>query len=150
MNYRIFGINGPIVTVAGKTELLMGEVVRVGARSLVGEVIAVSEEKTVIQVYEETSGTAPGEEIRSTGQTMSLELGPGLIGNIYDGIGRPLTASDGSDGAFLSRGAESPSISGEKKYAFRMLVKPGDRVFPGMYFAECRETQTVLHRCMVP
>lgn len=146
----IFGINGPVVTVKGQTDLQMMETVYVGNKRLIGEVIRVDSSETTIQVYEETTSLMPGEPVVSTGLPLSVTLGPGIIGNIFDGIQRPLTAMKDRFGAFIGRGADFPSLDKEKKYKVRLLVKDGDSVEGGTVFAECPETAVITHRAMVP
>jgi len=146
----IFGINGPVVTVKGSTSLSMLETVYVGEKHLIGEVIKVDSGFTTIQVYEETASLKPGEPVISTGMPLSAELGPGIIGNIFDGIERPLTAMRDKFGAFIGRGADFSSLDGEKKYSVKMLIKNGDNVSGGDVFATCPETSVIEHRAMVP
>ncbi|MBQ5994715.1 MAG: V-type ATP synthase subunit A [Clostridia bacterium] len=147
---KIFGINGPVVTVKGHTDLQMMETVYVGEKRLIGEVIRIDSSYTTIQVYEETTSLKPGEPVVSTGLPMSVTLGPGIIGNIFDGIQRPLTAMRDKFGAFIGRGADFDSLDGERKYKVKMLVAEGDSVQCGQVFAECPETPVVTHRAMVP
>ena len=125
-NNVIYGINGPIVTVRGKTSLSMMEMVYVGEERLVGEVIKLESDMTTIQVYEETSGLKPGEPVFSTGDQVSVTLGPGILRNIFDGIERPLTAIEKSSGSFISRGTSTPSLDEEKKWNVSILKKVGD------------------------
>ncbi|MCD7775734.1 MAG: V-type ATP synthase subunit A [Clostridiales bacterium] len=148
-NY-IYGINGPVVTIKGKTELKMMEMVYVGENSLAGEVIKIDDEYTTIQVYEDTVGLHPGEKVISTGAPMSVTLGPGLLGNIYDGIQKPLTAIADEAGVFLTKGISTPSIDFEKKWRTTMLLKAGDTVQGGEILAECDETPIIKHRALVP
>ena len=150
MQNVIFGINGPVVTVKGSTSLSMLETVYVGEKKLIGEVIKVDSDFTTIQVYEETASLKPGEPVVSTGMPMSVDLGPGIIGNIFDGIERPLTAMRDRFGAFIGRGADFSSLDGEKKYQVKMLVKDGDKLKGGDIFATCPETSVIEHRAMIP
>lgn len=101
---RIYGINGPLVTIQGETDLKMGEMVYVGEEKLVGEVIRLNSEMATIQVFEETSGLKPGETIYPTGATLSVTLAPGIITNIFDGIERPLAQIAEKSGAYIDRG----------------------------------------------
>ena len=149
-NNVIFGINGPVVTVKGSTDLSMLETVYVGDKRLIGEVIRVDREYTTIQVYEETTSLKPGEPVVSTGLPLSVTLGPGIIGNIFDGIERPLTAMRDRFGAFIGRGADFDSLDVEKKYNVTLCVKNGDKVQGGLIFARCPETAVIEHRAMVP
>ena len=150
MQNVIFGINGPVVTVKGSMSLSMLETVYVGEKKLIGEVIKVDSDFTTIQVYEETASLKPGEPVVSTGMPMSVDLGPGIIGNIFDGIERPLTAMRDRFGAFIGRGADFSSLDGGKKYQVKMLVKDGDKLKGGDIFATCPETSVIEHRAMIP
>lgn len=147
---QIYGINGPVVTVKGETDLGMLETVFVGNNRLIGEVIGLNKDFTTIQVYEETAGLTVGEPIYSTGAPMCVTLGPGLLGNIFDGIQRPLPAIEAKYGAFIGRGAQFAALDTEKKYAVTLTVKVGDRVSGGDVFATCPETSTITHKAMVP
>ncbi len=147
---HIYGINGPVVTVKGKTDLKMMEMVYVGEHSLVGEVIRITDELTTIQVYEDTAGLRPGEKIVSTSYPMSVTLGPGLLGNIYDGIQKPLTMIAENSGVFLTRGVDTPSIDENKEWETVVLIKAGDTVSPGQIIAECPETPIIKHKSLVP
>lgn len=147
---QIYGINGPVVTVKGETDLGMLETVFVGNNRLIGEVIGLNKDFTTIQVYEETAGLTVGEPIDSTGAPMCVTLGPGLLGNIFDGIQRPLPAIEAKYGAFIGRGAQFAALDTEKKYAVTLTVKVGDRVSGGDVFATCPETSTITHKAMVP
>ena len=147
---QIYGINGPVVTVKGETDLGMLETVFVGNNRLIGEVIGLNQDFTTIQVYEETAGLTVGEPIYSTGAPMCVTLGPGLLGNIFDGIQRPLPAIEAKYGAFIGRGAQFAALDTEKKYAVTLTVKVGDRVSGGDVFATCPETSTITHKAMVP
>ena len=145
----IFGINGPVVTVKGHTDLSMMETVYVGNAKLIGEVIKVNSDSTTIQVYEETAGLKPGEPVISTGSALSVTLGPGIIGNIFDGIERPLPEIEKKFGAFIGRGADFSAIDVEKKYSVTVTVKPGDRLKGGDIFATCPESSAIVHKAMV-
>lgn len=147
---QIYGINGPVVTVKGETDLGMLETVFVGNNRLIGEVIGLNQDFTTIQVYEETAGLTVGEPIYSTGAPMCVALGPGLLGNIFDGIQRPLPAIEAKYGAFIGRGAQFAALDTEKKYAVTITVEVGDRVSGGDVFATCPETSTITHKAMVP
>ena len=146
---KIFGINGPVVTVKGKTDLEMMETVYVGNAGLIGEVIKVDSDFTTIQVYEETTGLKPGEPVVSTGSPMSVTLGPGILGNIFDGIERPLPEIEKKFGPFIGRGANFSSLDTEKKYSVTVKAKVGDRLSGGDIFAECPETDIITHKAMV-
>lgn len=149
-NNVIYGINGPVVTVKGETGLSMMEMVYVGEKRLVGEVIRLDKELTTIQVYEETTGLKPGEPIYATGGAMFATLGPGIIRNIFDGIERPLSAIAEHNGAFISKGCAESALDEEREWQVNMLVKPGDRLKGGDVYGECPETPVVKHRFMVP
>ncbi len=148
--YKIWSINGPVVTVNGATELTMMEMVYVGHRRLVGEVIGIQSRYTTIQVYEETAGLRPGEPVEGTGYPMSVTLGPGLLGNIYDGIQKPLRALAETSGAFLPKGVETPSIDPQRLWDVTMKVETGAAVTGGQIFAVCEETRAIEHRALVP
>lgn len=147
---KIYGINGPVVTIQGETDLSMLETVFVGNSRLIGEVIGLKKERTTIQVYEETTGLTVGEPIYSTGAPMQVTLGPGLLGNIFDGIQRPLPAIEKQFGAFIGRGAQFFALDTEKKYDVTLCVKVGDRVSGGDVYATCPETSAITHKVMVP
>lgn len=145
----IFGINGPVVTIKGETDLSMMEMVYVGKEKLIGEVISLDKKMTTIQVYEETTGLKPGEPVYSTGLPMSVTLGPGIIGNIFDGIERPLPAIEKKFGAFIGKGAQFSPLDTEKKYKVTLKVKVGDTLSGGDIYAECPETPVITHKIML-
>ena len=147
---RIYGINGPLVTIKGETDLKMGEMVYVGEEKLVGEVIRLNSEMATIQVFEETSGLKPGETIYPTGATLSVTLAPGIITNIFDGIERPLAQIAEKSGAYIDRGFSMDSLDMEKKWETKLCVKPGDQVYGGTIIAEVQETAAIVHKVMVP
>lgn len=147
---KIYGINGPVVTIQGETDLSMLETVFVGNSRLIGEVIGLKKDLTTIQVYEETTGLTVGEPIYSTGAPMQVALGPGLLGNIFDGIQRPLPAIEKEFGAFIGRGAQFFALDTEKKYDVTLTVKVGDRVSGGDVYATCPETSAITHKVMIP
>lgn len=146
----IYGINGPVVTVKGKTSLSMMEMVQVGEQQLVGEVISMTQDLTTIQVYEETTGLRPGDKIYSTGEQLSVTLGPGLLDNIFDGIERPLEEIEARSGAFISRGASVFPLDEKKLWNVTMCVKVGQRLNAGDVYATTPETGIITHKCMVP
>ena len=148
--YDIYGINGPVITIKGPTELKMMEMVHVGGDNLVGEIIAVSDEKTTVQVYEETTGLKPGDKVEGTGSPMNVLLGPGILDNIYDGIERPLKAIEAESGAFISRGSQVSALDDKKKWSVTLKVKKGDKLKGGEIYATLPETQIIEHRLMVP
>ena len=146
----INSINGPVVTIKGPTDLTMQEMVYVGSKKLIGEVISISAERTTIQVYETTTGLRVGEEIISTGAPLSATLGPGIISNIFDGIERPLEDIEKTDGAFIGTGSSIPSLDPERKWDVTIKVSVGDELRGGDIYATCPETPLIEHRCMVP
>ena len=145
----VFSINGPVVKVKDTTDFSMLEMVYVGAKKLVGEVINMSSEETTIQVYESTTGLKPGEPVTGSGMPMSAVLGPGIISNIFDGIERPLKKLEEISGAFIGEGSTVSSLDTEKKYSVTMKVKVGDSIKGGDIYAVCPETPVIEHRCML-
>ena len=127
----------------------MMEMVYVGKEKLIGEVIGLDKKMTTIQVYEETTGLKPGEPVYSTGLPMSVTLGPGIIGNIFDGIERPLPAIEKKFGAFIGKGAQFSPLDTEKKYKVTLKVKVGDTLSGGDIYAECPETPVITHKIML-
>ena len=150
MNNTIYSINGPVVTVKDTCDFSMTEMVYVGSEHLVGEVIGVNEDRTTIQVYEETSGLRPGEPVTGTGAPISVTLGPGILSNIYDGIERPLKDIALKSGAFIARGSDIPALDQARRFDVTICVKPGDVVSGGTIYATCPETPVIIHKCMVP
>ena len=146
----IYGINGPVVYIKGKTGFKMSEMVYVGNDRLVGEVISLDKEMTTIQVYEETSGLRPGELVVGTGAAVSVTLAPGILNNIFDGIERPLERIAERGGAFITKGVSGDSLDTEKLWEAHMTVAVGDMVCGGTVIAEVQETSAILHKCMVP
>ncbi len=146
----IYGINGPVLTVKNSPWLTMKEMVYVGDEKLIGEVIAVHGDSTIIQVYEETSGLSVGEPVEATGEPMSVTLGPGLIGNIFDGIERPLRIIEEQSGAFISRGLRPDAIDMDKKWEVEITARKGDKVGAGDIIGETDETAVIKHKIMVP
>lgn len=143
-------IAGPLVVADNMRDANLFDVVRVSNQRLIGEVIEMHGDAASIQVYEETSGLAPGEPVETTGAPLSVELGPGLISNIYDGIQRPLEDIMRISGNNLHRGVEVPSLSREKKWLFKAEVKAGDKVTAGDVIGVVQETDVVEHRILVP
>lgn len=148
--YKIYGINGPVVTVKGKTELQMTETVYVGEKKLIGEVIGLTDEYTTIQVYEETGGLTPLEPVVSTGLPMSVTLAPGILGNIFDGIERPLKDVQEISGAFIDKGINIPAVNETKKWQVTVKLSVGDTVNGGEVLATCPETDSITHKALVP
>lgn len=132
---KIYSVNGPVVKVADTKSFAMQEMVYVGKKRLIGEVIRVQSDFTTIQVYEGTTGLMPGEPVISTGAPMSATLGPGIINNIFDGIERPLKKLEEVSGAFIADGADVSSLDAEKKYPVTMTVKQGISFPQGIYIA---------------
>ncbi len=147
---KIFGINGPVIYIQGDQGFKMSEMVYVGKNRLVGEVIALSRERTIVQVYEETTGLMPGEEVTGTGDAISVTLAPGIIGNIFDGVERPLSEIARHSGAFIDRGISVESLDSKKLWPTHMLVKDGDAVTGGTVIASVPETHALTHKIMVP
>lgn len=147
---NIVKISGPLVVAEGMRDSNMFDVVRVSDKRLIGEIIEMHGDRASIQVYEETAGLGTGQSVESTGEPMSAELGPGLIGSIYDGIQRPLDDIRRICGNNLARGVEVPSLKREKKWSFTPTVKVGDKVEAGDVFGTVPETDIVLHKIMVP
>jgi V/A-type H+-transporting ATPase subunit A len=143
-------VSGPLVVARGLTGSRMYDMVRAGKLGLLGEVIEIRGDRYSIQVYEETEGMAPGEPVEPTGQPLSVELGPGLIASIYDGVQRPLDVLRAKYGDFIVRGAESPALNRTKKWAFVPTVKAGDAVEPGDVLGTVKETELVTHKVMTP
>ena len=148
-NGVIYRISGPVVTAVGISPR-MYEVVRVGDEGLMGEVIELHGDQSVIQVYEETSGIKPGEPVIRTGQTLSVQLGPGLLTQIYDGIQRPLPKLEETMGVFITRGVDADGLDLERKWEFNAVAKKGDEVSSGQVIGKVQETETIEHRVMVP
>ncbi len=146
----IIKVSGPLVVARGLDGAKMYEMVRVGKLNLFGEIIEIKGDKYSIQVYEETEDIAPGEPVAPTGQPLSVELGPGMLGSIYDGVQRPLDILYEKYGDFIVRGAESDAISREKKWEFKPVVKAGDSVEPGDILGTVQETELIQHRVMAP
>lgn len=147
---KIKKVAGPLVIAEGMRDANMFDVVRVSEQRLIGEIIEIHGDQASVQVYEETSGLGPGEPVESTGVPMSVELGPGLISNIYDGIQRPLEEIRAKIGNSLARGVEVPSLDRDKKWTFAPTAKVGDEVSAGDVLGTVQETQVVLHKIMVP
>jgi V/A-type H+-transporting ATPase subunit A len=145
---KIYRVAGPVVTAVGISPR-MYDVVLVGKEQLMGEVIKIVGDKTVIQVYEDTSGIAPGEKVISTGQPLVAELGPGLLGSVYDGIQRPLPVLMNVMGDFIKRGVSAPGLDHKAKWAFTPTVKRGDKVVPGQIIGTVPE-RSIVHKIMVP
>ena len=146
----IYSINGPVVTVKDTSTFGMAEMVYVGNAGLIGEVISVSEARTTIQVYENTTGLLVGEPVKGTGAPLSATLGPGIMENIFDGIERPLTDIAQKNGAFIATGVHVDSLDMARRWDVTVTVKPGDSVSGGTVVATCPETSIITHKSMVP
>lgn len=146
----IVAINGPVVKAKGMTGFKMREIVIVGNRRLLGEIIILEDDYATIQVYEETSGLMTGETVASTGQPLSLKLGPGIIGNIFDGIERPLVRINSMSFGFIPDGIGLISLDEEKLWNVEVTVKVGDRLKQGDIYAVIQETPAIKHKVMVP
>ena len=148
---KIVKVSGPLVVATGMEEANMADVVRVGEQRLIGEILTMTGDSASIQVYEETSGLGPGAEVVTTGAPLSVELGPGLVENIYDGIQRPLEEiMKKVQGNNLPRGVEVPALDREKKWEFVPTVQPGAQVVGGDVIGTVQETSSILHKIMVP
>ncbi len=148
MSGEIYKVTGPVVVATGMSPQ-MNDVVRVGDEGLMGEVIQIEGEKSYIQVYEDTTGVKPGEPVENTEQPLSVELGPGLLGSIYDGLQRPLEILQEKTGDFIERGEDAPGIDPEEEYDFSPVVEEGDEVEPGDVLGEV-EVSYGTHKVMLP
>jgi V/A-type H+/Na+-transporting ATPase subunit A len=146
----IYGVNGPIVYLRGNTGFKMSEMVYVGKENLVGEVIGLTTDTTTVQVFEETTGIKPGEEVTATGDAISVTLGPGILNNIFDGIERPLSEIAKDGGAYINRGVSVDSLDTAKLWDVHMTVKAGQDVCGGTIIAEVPETSAITHKSMIP
>ena len=146
---EIFRVSGPVVTAEGISPR-MYDVVLVGHEKLMGEVIRLEGEKSTIQVYEDTSGIMPGEPVENTGASLSVELGPGLLRSIYDGIQRPLPVLQDSMGDYILRGVTAPGLDHTVKWDFKVTAKAGDEVNGGDILGTVQETPTIVHKILVP
>lgn len=147
---KIVKVSGPLVVAAGMRDANMFDVVRVGELGLIGEIIEMRGDKASIQVYEETSGLGPGAEVVSTGAPLSVELAPGILEMIFDGIQRPLEKIKGLTGSTIARGISVTSLDHDKKWAFNATTKVGDRVVAGDIIGTVEETSVITHKIMVP
>ena len=147
---KVIKVSGPLVVADGMADANMADVVRVGPKQLIGEILNMTGDRASIQVYEETSGLGPGAEVVTTGAPLSVELGPGLIESIYDGIQRPLEEIRSMAGAHIPRGIQAPPLPEDKKWDFTPVAKPGDAVVAGDVLGTVPETASVLHKIMVP
>ena len=149
-NNVVYSINGPVVMVKETKDFSMLEMVYVGNKRLIGEVISISEEFTTIQTYESTTGLQPGEPVEGTNMNLSVTLGPGILSNIFDGIERPLKEISKQSGAFITEGYDVDNLDMKKLWDITITVKVGDIVKPGYIYAKCQETLLIEHRCILP
>ena len=147
---KIIKVSGPLVIAGGMRDANMFDVVRIGAAGLIGEIIEMHGDRASIQVYEETAGLGCGDRVVSTGEPLSVELGPGLITNIYDGIQRPLESIFHKYGTNITRGISEPALDRKKKWHFTPTVSTGDSVTAGDVIGTVAETELMLHKIMVP
>jgi len=148
---KIIKVSGPLVVASGMSNAKMYDVVKVSDKKLIGEIIKLKGDTASIQVYEDTSGLGPGEPVFQTNKPMSVELGPGLLTSIYDGIQRPLPAIEKvAKSPYISRGIEAAGLDRKKKWKFEPVVKTGDNVFSGDIIGEVEETGLITHKVMVP
>lgn len=148
---KIIRVAGPLVVAQGITGAKMADVVKVGDLKLVGEIIELKGDQAYIQVYEETAGIGPGDPVETTGEPLSVTLGPGLMSSIYDGIQRPLDLIEKvSKSVYMDRGIDVPSIDMEREWEFKPVAKKGDKVITGDILGEVQETSLVMHKIMVP
>ena len=150
MNNTIYAINGPVIKLRETKDFAMREMVYVGRKHLIGEVIGVNDKFTTIQVYENTAGLRIGEEVEGTGSPMSVTLGPGIISAIFDGIARPLSDMKKTDGVYVTEGSDIPTVDQEREFDVTVLVKEGDELSPGQIYAECPESLLIVNRATVP
>src|SRR5512133_387752 len=147
---RIARISGPTVDVRGLEGARMYDLVRVGEAGLMGEIIRLRGGVATAQVYEETAGLGVGEPVAGTGEPFMVELGPGLLGALYDGVQRPLDALRAATGDFLARGVSLPALARDRRWEFEPAVARGAAVGPGWILGTVRETASVVHRVLVP
>lgn len=145
----VYSINGPVIKIRDTKDFSMQEMVYVGSRKLVGEVIGITDTETIVQVYESTTGMTPGEPVVGSHAPLSVTLGPGILSNIFDGIERPLKMLAAQSGAFISEGISVSALDDEKLWDVTVKAKVGDFLSGGDIYAECPETPAVVHRCMV-
>ena len=150
MSGTITKVSGPLVVAEGLADANVSDVVRVGRQRLIGEILNMTGDSASIQVYEETSGIGPGAEVLTTGLPLSVELGPGMLENIYDGIQRPLPEIRALTGETISRGVQVPALNRERRWHFVPAAQPGDRVSGGDVLGTVQETTSILHKIMVP
>ncbi|MCE5213043.1 MAG: V-type ATP synthase subunit A, partial [Deltaproteobacteria bacterium] len=147
---KVIAVNGPIVKVAGLKGIKMFDIAEVGSDRLIGEVIRLAKDITIIQVYEDNTGLKPGDEVISYGRPLSVLLGPGLIANIYDGIQRPLVGISEVCGSYIRKGIKLSPLDTARKWDFKPLISPGTEVKEGGIVGEIQESPLVTHRVLVP
>src|SRR5659263_183623 len=147
---RIVKVAGPLVVSEGLVTSKMYDLVRVGAEGLMGEIIEMRGDRASIQVYEETEGLGPGDPVEATGAPLSVELGPGLLESVYDGVQRPLDKLEAIAGSFLHRGITAPGVDRDARWAFVPTVAVGTRVEAGDIVGTVQENEVIEHRIMVP
>ena len=147
---KITKVSGPLIEASGLSDANIYDVVEVSKDKLIGEIIEMRGDVASIQVYEETTGIGPGDEVRSTGRPLSVELGPGMLERMYDGIQRPLEKLEELAGNFLTRGVTSPGLDRDKVWEFKALLEKGAEVVPGDILGEVEETTVITHKIMVP
>ena len=150
MSGTIVKVSGPLVVANGMADANVSDVVRVGEQRLIGEILNMTGDSASIQVYEETSGIGPGAKVEAMGLPLSVELGPGMLDNIYDGIQRPLPEIKAIAGDTISRGMDVPALNRQKKWEFVPVAKVGDKVVAGDVLGTVQETSAILHKIMVP
>lgn len=150
MSGRVTKVSGPLVVAEGLADANVSDVVRVGSQRLIGEILNMTGDSASIQVYEETSGLGPGAAVETTGSPMSVELGPGLLENIYDGIQRPLTEIRELSGHTIARGIDVPALNREKRWQFTPTVQSGEHIATGDIIGTVQETSALLHKILVP
>ncbi|AEC01982.1 V-type ATP synthase subunit A [Parasphaerochaeta coccoides] len=154
MQNRIVGqvkrVNGPVITAKNITDAMMMELVYIGEQQLIGEVVKLSDATATIQVYEDATGVAPGDNIYGSGMPLSVELGPGLIGTIYDGIQRPLEALKDISGDFIARGVDCPALDRNRSWHFVPIVHEGDTLRTGQVLGHVQENDNILHKILLP
>lgn len=146
----IYRVNGPVIEAHQVAGIYMGDMVEVGEERLIAETISLEGDRAVIQVYEDTSGLQPGAKVYGTGLPLAVELGPGLLGNTFDGIQRPLELIQKRIGNFIQRGVRIPALDREKKWRFQPRIKEGDQVSPNTILGTVQETELIQHRVLVP
>jgi V/A-type H+-transporting ATPase subunit A len=150
----IIRISGPVVDIEGLTSAELYEIVRVGNERLVGEIIRIRHENdqhvSTVQVYEQTEGLTPGEPVEALGQLLSIELGPGILEEFFDGIQRPLSVIQDQTGAFIRRGVETKALKRDREWEFTTTLKAGDEIIPGKIVGEVQETTLITHRILIP